>query len=383
MVRRFGIAAAVPVLLVGGLLAGCGSSPADSGQAAGSSGGNTLDAVYKAVDGLSGQQRYDKLLQLAKAAGGHVSLYHAAAVDDLVKAFQDKTGLTVDDFKATSERVAERVNDEHKAGKPGSDVVILSVDDLLNLKQTGSLGALHTPALDEVPADFKTDGVVGLFGIEMMPTYNTHAVKKTDLPKSWTDFFTSFHARKAIEQTDWFWYEAMVEKYFVAKKGMTEQAAMDLITNGLKGASIVDGHTLVANLLASGQYDYVPNVMANYTVALQKKGAPVSWDGLAPDMPPAIVTMVSSVVAGSPDPAGALLFEEFALSKAGQDALAGMDYVPLAKTYDGKSLLQQYPETIRTDDVTHPRSKAEQDKWQAAFDKLLQSIGGQRLSGNK
>jgi ABC-type Fe3+ transport system substrate-binding protein len=380
-VRLHRSAVATALLVLGLLMAACGSSPTDTAQPAGSrTGGRSLADVYAAVRGLTGQQRYDKLLEMAKSDGGRVDLYHAADVDNLVKKFQDKTGLTVDDYKATSERAAERVNQEHEAGQVRADVVILAVDDLLNLQMTGAIGSLDSPALNAIPDDFKAPGVVGMFGIELMPTYNTNAVKSSALPSSWEDFFTSFHGRKAIEQTDWFWYEAMVEKYFVAQKGMTEQEAMNLITNGLHGASILDGHTLTATLLASGQYDYVPNAMANYTAKLQKDGAPVSYEGLPPDMPPSIVTMLSALPDRGPNPAGALLFMEYALSEEGQTALSGMGYVPIADTYTGTTLLDRYPNTIRTDNVKKPKTAAEQDKWKSNFDVLLKSIGGKVLT---
>jgi iron(III) transport system substrate-binding protein len=375
------VAAVVAVFLA---VVACGASPTDTpgaGPAAGG-GGEALADVYAAVDGLTGQERFDTLLELAEAEGGEVSFYHASDMKPLVDGFHEKTGLRVLDFKATSERVSERLVQEQTVGKPGSDLFLVGVQDTVGLRDGGVIDELRSPVLDTVEPMAKADGLVSPLVILLMPTYNTDTVRPDQLPTSWEEFFTDFSARKAIEVTDWQWYQTLVTKYFMAQKGMTEEQAKKLVTDGLTGAFTVDGHTLQGTLLASGQYDYAPTMYSQYAVSHAKAGAPVSYEGLAADMPPiATGPMPLGITKGARHPATALLFLEYMMSAEGQNIIADMNYVPTASTYVGETLLDEFPQTIFMEDVSNPLPAGEKEKWIAEFDVLYRSIGGTELKG--
>lgn len=365
------------IAALGVALAGCGASPTDTGGPGGG-GGADIQSVYAAVAGLTGQQRFDKLLELAKEEGGEVSIYHATDLKPVVEGFEQKTGLHVNDFKATSERVAERLSHEASAGRAGSDIFLVSVEDVPGLRAAGAIAPLDTPALDTVTDEFKADGVVSPLVILLMPSYNTDSVTPADLPRTWEDLFTNFPGRIGIELTDWQWYETLVTKYFVDQKGMTEDQAIALVTDGLKGARTVDGHSLLATLLVSGEFTYAPTQYAQYTASNAATGGPVSYDGLSPDMPPiATGPLPLGLSAGSSHPASGLLFLEYMMSEEGQEVIADMNYVPTASTYPGETLLEKYPNTIFMQEVSSVEPPEQRQKWQANFDVLLRSIGGQ------
>jgi iron(III) transport system substrate-binding protein len=374
---------AMALMITMGMVAGCGASPTDTGGANASGGsaiGGNLQAVYAAVQGLTGQQRQDKLIELAKQAGGTIGWYHSGNFDNIVKKFTDATGIKVKDFQATSERVAERVNQERQANQQGSDVILGGTTDLLELdKQGGLVNGLQTVGKDYVDDRFKNDFSVSPIAIMEMPTRNTSKIPANRLPRTWEDLFANPPGRIGIEITDWEWYEVIVRKYFMQQKGMTEQQAIDLITHGLRGAQQVDGHTLVANLLASGQYDYVPDMFAHYVPDLQRSGAPISYDGLSPDMPPMVVTLNAGLTAGGHNPAGGLLLIEYLMGKDGQQAIADRDYVPTSNQYVGETLLKKYPNAI-VQDLYLTDTPQDRQAWQAKFDHLLQQIGGTPIS---
>lgn len=372
---RINLRAAAAMLAAGTLVAGCGSSPTDSGGAGGGKSGD-LQSVYQAVNGLTGQQRYDKLLSLAKKVnGGTIGYYHPGDQKPEVEAFEKATGLKVNDFQATSERVMERVTQEQKAGQEGSDVVLGGSDDMKALNDQGGLPKLQTPAFSDVGKDFKSDYDISPIGIMEMPTYNTDKVSTGKLPTTWEDLFQHPPGRLGIEITDQAWYEVMIKKYFMQQKGMSEAAAIKLITNGFKGAQQVDGHTLVANLLASGQYAYVPDLFAQYVPGLKKSDAPISYDHLSPQMPPVVTSLSIGLTKGAKNPAGGLLFLEWLMSADGQKVVAGQDYVPTSSTYTGSTLLKQYPKAIVSNEYLTDSAQETQD-WKNKFQKLLQSIGG-------
>jgi iron(III) transport system substrate-binding protein len=377
--RRAGIAAVVCATVV---LVGCGASPTDTAPGAGAS-GDPLAAVYAAVKGKTGQERFDTLLGLAReeAKSGPVGFYHSGTFRAEVDAFQKLTGLKVGDFEATSERVAARVVSEHQANRPGSAVVLGGGDDMTNLYRAGGLAELETPMRDTVSKEYQAPSWISPIGIMEMPTYNSEQIPRTQLPRTWEDLFTSFSGRIGIELTDWSWYAALVQRYFVAQKGMTEEAAIQLVTKGMHGASTVDGHTLTANLLASGQYGYVPNAFAHYVPPLAAAGAPITYDGLSPTMPPFFVVLGAGITKATPQPASALLLLEFLLSEQGQTIIAGRNYVPTSSTFKGQTLLEKYPNAITDAVVVPPGGDVTkvQNEWKAKFDELLRQAGTSQL----
>src|SRR5215471_2934493 len=340
---------AAVLLAAGAVIAGCGASPTDKGSTGGASasGGSDLQSVYSAVNGLTGTARYNKLLQLAKDAGGSIGFYHSGDMTKEVAAFQQATGLKVNDFQATSERVMERVTQEQQASRQGSDVVLGGQNDMKSLSDQGGLATLNTPAFGDVGTDFKSKYDISPIAIMEMPTYITDK-----------DF-----------------YETLIRKYFMQQKGMSEQAAINLVTKGYQGAQQVDGHTLVANLLASGQYAYVPNLYAQYVGKLQKSGAPISYDHLAPGMLPFVVNLTAGLTKGGKNPAGGLLLIEWLMGPDGQKVIADQHYVPTSKEYVGTTLLEQYPNAI-VQNFYLTDTAAQTADWKAKFQTLLQSIGG-------
>jgi iron(III) transport system substrate-binding protein len=367
------------MLSVGVGLAACGASPTDTIKSGGgASASEALDSVYQAVKGLTGDARYQKLLELAKKESGPVGFYHSGDMTPEVKAFTAQTGIKVADFQATSERVAERVNNENKAGRQASDVVLGGASDMIALHGEGGFAPLDSPVSDTVTQNFKAADMVDPVAIMQLPSYNTNAVKPGDVPKTWDDYFTTFSKRKAIELTDWEWYATIVTKYFVEKKHMTEDAAIKLITEGMKGSSAVDGHTLVAQLLASGQYDFVPNLYAQYLPGLLSQGAALSNDGTSADLPPTVVTLQMGLTKGGKQPAGGLLLLEWMMSAKGQKVVADQGYIAPANTYQGQSLIEKYPYAIF--DTVFSESAGFQDKWKKAFDTLLQAAGTKKVA---
>lgn len=377
------VLAPAATLLTGVMLAACGASPTDTGggkPASSGSGNNDLQAVYKAVEGLSGQQRVDKLTQLAKDAGGTVGFYHSGDLKPEAQAFEKATGLKVNDFQATSERVMERVSQEQKANQQGSDVVLGGAADMKHLGDQGGLDDLKSPVTDYVGADYKSGHDVSPIAIMDMPTYNTEQVSADKLPKTWEDLFRNPPGRLGIEITDSPWYETIIRKYFMQQKGMSEADAINLVNNAYRGAQQIDGHTLVANLLASGQMAYVANVYAHYVPGLVKSGAPISYDNLSPTMPPFVETLTAGITKGGKNPAGGLLLLEWLMGPDGQKVIAGQGYVPTSNQYQGgQTLLQKYPNAI-VQDLYLTDTDQDNKYWDDKFQALLQFIGGKPAS---
>lgn len=342
----------------------------------GADGVDTLEDVYAAVAGLTGQARYDKLLELAEAENAAVELYAVGNTDPLTEAFTDGTGIEVNVFNANSEQLAERVLSENSANRVGSDVLIGSPNDLDPLSKMGVLAKLDTPVLQDLDPSFYSDYWFESDTVLMVGSWNTDELAPEDVPRSHEELFTSFSGRIGVEATDWSWYYHIIHDYFVAEKGMTEEEAIDMLTEGLQGATIVQGHTLLATLLASGEFDYSPNAFAHSVLDLQEKGAPVTiGDTQFEGMPVFLSGHAMGIAEGAPHPATALLFAEFSMSEAGQAAIASIGNQALSQSYSGDTLIKTtFPDYIDLKIGVFGTEEQQQD-WQDKYNDLLQSIG--------
>jgi iron(III) transport system substrate-binding protein len=92
-------------------------------------------------------------------------------------------------------------------------------------------------------------------------------------------------------------------------------------TNGL---SLRKGHTLIANLITSGEVPFALTVYQYKVEQLKHSGAPIEWQIL----PPAIARFLGvGVLKRAPHPHTAILFFDFMLHDA-QELLVGRDFTP-------------------------------------------------------
>src|SRR6185295_10350292 len=76
-----------------------------------------------------------------------------------------------------------------------------------------------------------------------------------------------------------------------------------------------DGHTLIAELMAAGEFD-VALTFSEAIERMKRKGAPVEW---VKTLDPIVVSLHPvAIAAGAPHPAAARLFVDFLLSEEGQ-----------------------------------------------------------------
>src|SRR5260221_7676343 len=93
------------------------------------------------------------------------------------------------------------------------------------------------------------------------------------------------------------------------------------------GISVRKGHTLLANLIISGEVPFAITTYAYRVEQLKKKGAPVDWFAL----PPVIARFEGVGVARrAPHPDAAVLFFDFMLTDA-QELLRNRDYFPATR----------------------------------------------------
>ena len=148
--------------------------------------------------------------------------------------------------------------------------------------------------------------------------YNTDKVKKEELPKTYQDLLDpKWKGRLGIEAEDLDWFAALL-KELGEEKGI--KLFKDIVASN--GLSVRKGHTLLTNLVASGEVPLALTVFNFTAEQMRQKGAPLNWFVMSPVIARANGLAVSSK---APHPHAAVLFYDFMISD-GQEILAKRDF---------------------------------------------------------
>jgi iron(III) transport system substrate-binding protein len=316
----------------------------------------TASAAFAQVDiariaTLQGADRTRTLVEGAKKEG-ELTVYTSAPTDDYAAfgtAFEKKYGVKVRVWRASSEQVLQRGITEARAGRASADVFDTNGPEMESLHREQVLQAVKSPYIaDLIPQAVFPHGEwvstrLNIFAL----AYNTKLVKKDELPKSYEDLLQPrWKGRLGIEAEDADWFAGTIGA-LGEKRGL--QLFRDIVaTNGL---SVRKGHTLLTNLVVSGEVPLALTVYNYKAEQLKNKGAPIDWFVIAPAIarPNGI-----GVARRAPHPYAAVLFFDFMLSDA-QHLLLERDFVPTSrkietalnkgpiKFIDPGTILDEYP----------------------------------------
>ncbi len=273
----------------------------------------------------SGADRQQRLLDGAKKEGT-LSLYTSAQGDDmgaLVAGFEKKYGSKVTTWRAGSEKVLQRVVTEAKSGRHTLDIVETNGPEMEAMHRERVFQAIKSPHLASlIPQALRPHGEwVGTRLNVFVQAYNTKLVKKEELPKNWSDLLhPRWKGRLGIEAEDQDWLAGVCAELGEAKGVKTFK---DMVA--ANGISVRKGHTLLAQLVVSGEIPLALTVYNYKAEQLKDKGAPIDWFSIG--TPIARANGVG-VARQAPNPHAAILFYDFELSEEGQRILAGRDFVP-------------------------------------------------------
>jgi iron(III) transport system substrate-binding protein len=377
--RRLGAAAAL-LLVIALVAVACGGSPtapqsSRTGPAADTShaGAARLQAVYDKVKGLSPKARRAKLIELAKGEAGKLTVYGSTNVDEaepIVSAFKKLSGIEPSLYRASSGDVLERVLQETKAGfANGADVVYANGPELQILDEQRLLLPLRTPyAKDLVQRTIVSRNWMPVYLNAFTAAWNTRRVPSAQAPRTWEDVLERCHGRLAMEVGDWDWFATLVTQYFEKQKGLGEQQAVDLFRKAAAGARMIDGHTLMTQLLAAGEFGAAASTYKHRVARLQADGAPVQWE---PAVQPIVIRPNGVGISASTDaPASALLFADFLLTDV-QRMLIGFDRTPASNAVPGGGIPGRYHVLI----ADLRTLNAQRDKWEQLYEQVARQSG--------
>jgi iron(III) transport system substrate-binding protein len=373
----------VGLALVTVLASACSPPATQNTQNQGSSGGSSnvpeqLQKVYDAVNGLTGEQRRQKLIELAKAEGGEVTFYTSTAPDDInpvVDAFESSTGLKVNLYSASGATMVQRAIQEHAANRVAADVIQAGVAQEQVVKDEGMLADLQTPIAQDILEAGRGDQWLAPYVVASVVGWNTNNVSPQEAPKNWKDLLTRFKGKIAFNASDWDWFTTIVKEHLVGEEGMTEDQAVDLFRQAVSGSIVENDHTLGSQLLASGEIDAYPVLFHHYIGRLTEQNAPIAWQ---PAVEPIVIAPVVAGIANTTKrPASALLLIEFELTD-GQKILGENGRTVANSNYEGGLPEGQVRALAGLNEAT--LGEAESKRWEDLWADILQGAGKEMKS---
>jgi len=313
-------------------------------------------ALYEGTD------RLEKLVAGAKKEG-ELSMYTSAQADDIgavAKAFEQKYGVKVNMWRAGSEKVLQRAVTEARGGRFTADIIETNGPEMEMLHREQLAQQVKSPHLaDLIPAAIRPHGEwVGTRLNVFALAYNTRLVKKQDLPKTYEDLaHPRWKGKLGIEADDADWLAGVL-----AQLGEARGVRIFREIVAANGVSVRKGHTLLTQLVVSGEVPLALTVYNYKAEQLKAQGAPIEWFsiGLAVARPNGV-----AVMRRAPHPHAAVLFYDFEISEEGQRILAKRDFVPTNRKVD--TPLNKIPLTL----VDPKVMLDEHDKWTKLYEDLF------------
>jgi iron(III) transport system substrate-binding protein len=319
---------------------------------------------HRALFMLEGGDRQARILAGARREGV-VAIYTSLNTQDsvpLTASFEKKYGIRTALWRSSSEGVVQRAVTEARAGRFACDVLETNGPEMEALVREQLLDDFRSPYFgDLAPAAFPSHRryVADRFNFFTIG-YNTNLVKPNEVPNTYEDLLhPRFVGRIGLESSDVDWFGAMVKRMGEAK-GLS--FFRKLATSKPQMRS---GHTLMGQLVASGEIPLAANIYNHNAERLTVKGAPIRWKALVPTFgrPNAV-----GVARRAVHPHAAMLFTDFLLSPEGQSILKARNRVPSSRAV--KTPLNAFPF-----EMIDPAITLDEDaKWSALWSEIF--LGG-------
>jgi iron(III) transport system substrate-binding protein len=243
----------------------------------------------------------------------------------LVGAYEKKYGVKVNIWRASSEKVLQRAVAEAQANRNTVDIVETNGPEMESLHRE-SLQQVKSPHHADLIAYAARPHGEGDAPERVRPRLQHQGGQKEDLPKTWEDLLDpKWKGKLGIEAEDSDWLAGLLGDIGEAKG---TRLFKEIVAKN--GVSVRKGHTLLAQLVVSGE---VPFALTEYNYKgeqFKRQGAPLDWFSIGT----AIARPKVGVAKRAPHPHAAVLFYDFEISPEGQKILAGRDFVPTSRKID-------------------------------------------------
>ena len=281
---------------------------------------SAMDLLYRGAD------RSSRIMEQARKEGT-VVLYTSLAPTEsgpLAQAFEKKTGIKVELWRAISEKVVQRAVTESRARRFAFDVIETNGPEMEMMAREKLFTEFYSPHLADLPhaaIPGHRQWIPDRLNFFVV-AYNTGKVRRDELPSDYKGFLDAkWRGRIGLEATDAEWMATLVKRW-------GEQAGLAYFRElAAMKPDVRKGHILLAELIAAGEIPVGLTVYNSNAESLKRRGAPIDW---APVQP--VVARAQGIAIGrnGPHPAAALAFIDFVLSPEGQELLNAMGRVPVS-----------------------------------------------------
>jgi iron(III) transport system substrate-binding protein len=283
-------------------------------------------AVMVTLASLPGRNGFAAEVKDKAEAEGKLVFYTTANASD-AKAITDgfkKIYPKIDvHFDRTSDSLLmEMILNEARAGKSLWDVAQTTGFYGYLLKKRGLLAAYDSPERKYFREGFKdpqgfwtsTYTTYAVFG------YNTRLVSKANIPRSHEDLLKpAWKGQFGLEGRAYEWFAATIS-------GMGREKGLDYMRALAKQQpNLRVGRTLLAQLVAAGEFNGTLTAYMHNFDTLKAGGAPVEWVPLAPSFANLHPIGIS---AKAPHPNASRLFVDYVLSQRGQEIVRALKRIP-------------------------------------------------------
>ena len=316
---------------------------------------------HKGIYMYQGADREQRVLEGAKK-DKQVTVYTSLNLKDSVpitQAFEKKYGVKVELWRSSSEKVLQRAITEARAGRFAVDAFELNGPELEAMYREGLLDEFYSPEFKNLPpAAFPKHRHYAADRFNFFTiAYNTNLVKADEVPNSYEDLaHPRWTGRIGIEASDTDWFGSIV-------KHMGESKGLALFRRiAQQKPQMRTGHTLIAELVASGEIPLAATIYNHNAERLLVNGAPIKWKALNPTFgrPNGV-----AVAKRAQRPHAALLFVDFMLSHEGQTLIMQRNRVPASTKVDSK--LNDFPFEMIDPVIVLD----EADKWEKIWSELF------------
>jgi iron(III) transport system substrate-binding protein len=290
----------------------------------------TREQTLQAISKLQVTERETKIREGARKEGNLIWYSSTTADDSLVlsQKFQEiYPFVKVQHLRGPSEKMIERILLESRAGSLKADVVALPEIELellvqkkLLLKHAG-LEQQVFPANVKDPRGYWT----GIYLTAWATAYNTKLVSAQAAPKGYADLLNpKWKGLIGMDVEPYSWFITSY-RYLEGRQGVgnTADYFKKLAAQDIQWRK---GHSLIAQLVAAGEFPLAAEMQVHAVERLKAQGAPVEWvalDGVVPFNK----VGVGIAVTGSNTHA-AVLFYDFLLSRAGMEIIKERRRIP-------------------------------------------------------
>jgi iron(III) transport system substrate-binding protein len=224
-------------------------------------------------------------------------------------------------YRATDSQLMERILTEARAGRHLWDVVIATNFYGHDLKKRGMLAAYDSPERKYYKEGYKDADATwtSIYTNYAAFGYNTRGVSKAGVPKAHADLLKpEWTGHVGLESRAYEWFGTMI-------KAMGDEQGLSFMRQLAKQVQLRRGRTLIAQLVAAGEFKGALSAYSQTFEVLKPVGAPVDWVYLNPVYANIHPSGISSK---APHPNAARLFMNFVLSKRGQEIIRDVNRIP-------------------------------------------------------